>query len=275
MLPVPGIQADVAGGRWPESGMEAQSDTNTNHGKDPAPCLSLVIPAYNEESRIGATLRHVLAYLDAQPYSAEVIVVDDGSVDGTGRITRAAFAARKNAHLLSHHTNRGKGAAVRTGMSAARGSYRVFYDADASTPIEELEKLRPRFEDGADIVIGSRALADSDIQVRQSWYREAMGRIFNIMLRALALTPFRDTQCGFKGFTAPAAEVVFSRQTQEGFAFDTEILFIAAGMGLRIDEVPVRWVNCSHTRLRPFHHVPRMFLDMLRLRLRAWRGSYR
>jgi len=242
---------------------------------DAPPHLSLIIPAYNEEARLEATLKRVCAYLDAQPWAAEIIIVDDGSTDGTRQVGERAFAHHCITEFHHHPRNRGKGYAVRGGMLDALGRYRVFYDADGSTPIEELEKLWPRFEAGADIVIGSRALAASDIQVRQAWYREGMGRVFNALLRLLRLTPYRDTQCGFKGFTAAAAQAVFPRQHCDGFAFDAEVLYIAARLGLRIDEVPVRWLNCEHTRLDPVRHSAHMFLEVLRIRLRAWAGRYR
>jgi dolichyl-phosphate beta-glucosyltransferase len=160
-------------------------------------------------------------------------------------------------------------------MLAATGEYRLFSDADGSTPIDELAKLWARFEDGADIAIGSRALPDSDIETHQPWYRENMGRAFNGMLRTLGLTQFHDTQCGFKAFTGSAAELVFSRQTLDGFAFDAEILYIAQLHGLRVDEIPVRWINCPHTRVNAFTDSARMFAEMLQIRQNAWRGAYR
>lgn len=239
--------------------------------------LSLVIPAYNEAERIGDTLEHVLAYLGNQDYEAEVLVIDDGSNDDTARVVAGCqSAARVRLRLVSLGRNRGKGFAVRAGtFDEAQGEYRVFYDADASTPVEELEKLWPRFEAGADIVIGSRSLPDSDVRVRQAWYRETMGRIFNRILRVLRITPFVDTQCGFKGFTARACEVVFPRQTIDGFSFDAELLYIAARHGLRIDEVPVVWRNSPRSRVSPLLDAGRMFLDLLAIRLNDLAGKYR
>ncbi|MBI1317592.1 MAG: glycosyltransferase [Candidatus Hydrogenedens sp.] len=234
--------------------------------------LSLVIPAFNEAQRLPGTLRLVREYLSRQDYESEVIVVEDGSKDGTAEAARAFDGVR----VVQMPVNRGKGAAVREGMwKAARGDFRVYYDADASTPIEMLERLWPCFEAGADIVIGSRALSDSDVAVRQVWYRQEMGRMNNRLLRLLGLTPFPDTQCGFKGFTAAACEAVFPRQTIERFSFDAELLYIAALRGLRIDEVPVRWENSPDTRVHPLRDASRMVLDALVIRMRAWRGAYR
>lgn len=157
----------------------------------------------------------------------------------------------------------------------ATGDYRVFYDADGSTPIEELEKLWPRFDDGADIVIGSRALPGSDIVVRQAWYRESLGRTYNMLLRWIGLTQFRDTQCGFKGFTRQACEIVFPRQTVSRFGFDVEILYIARKHGLRIDEIPIRWINSPESRVHPLSDSARMAFDMLSIRVKDVAGKYK
>ena len=239
--------------------------------------LSVVIPAYNEEDRIIATMERVLAYLAEQPYDTEVIVVNDGSEDRTAEVVEGFRGGdHPGLRLVTLPRNRGKGYAVRLGMlDEASGSYRVFYDADGSAPIEELAKLWPHFEDGADIVIGSRALPDSDVQVHQAWYRETMGRIFNLMLRGVRLTHFKDTQCGFKGFTARACEVVFTRQSINHFGFDAELLYIAQHHGLRIDEVPVRWINSASSRVHPITDSADMLLDMLRICFHAFAGRYR
>ena len=234
--------------------------------------LSLVIPAYNEEERIGETLRDVDAYLARQDYEAEVVVVDDGSGDATAS---AAQAASPEVRLITYQPNRGKGHAVRTGMRAAAGDYRVFYDADGSTPIHEIERLWPRFEAGADVVIGSRSLPDSDVQVRQHILRQSMGRTFNVFVKLLLGAPYIDTQCGFKGLTADATEVVFSRQRLNGFCFDAELLYIARKHGLRIDEVPVRWINSPDSRVRVVGDSLGMFCDLVRVRLNDARGCYR
>jgi dolichyl-phosphate beta-glucosyltransferase len=201
--------------------------------------------------------------------------VDDGSHDATGERV-AAFAQQSPVPvaLLTLPENRGKGCAVRAGMTTATGAFRVFSDADASTPIAEIEKMWPHFDAGADVVIGSRALARSDVQVRQAWYRQTMGRIFNIILRIFALTPFKDTQCGFKGFTAAACGSVFPLQTVERFSFDAELLFIAARLGMRIVEIPVIWRNNPQSKVNPIWDSSRMFLDLMRIRWNALTGRY-
>jgi dolichyl-phosphate beta-glucosyltransferase len=238
--------------------------------------LSVIIPAYNEAQRIGGTLRLVLSYLEAQRYEAEVVVVDDGSVDDTQAV--AHYAAVNSAiplRVLRLPQNRGKGAAVRAGMLfAAQGDYRLFYDADGSTPIGMLERVWPCFERGADIVIGSRALPGSDIAVRQAWYREYMGKTNNLLLKLLGLTRFGDTQCGFKAFTAEAAQEVFSRLRCERFAFDAEALVIAQQYYLRIEEIPVRWENSPRTSLHPLRDSSRMLLDALHIWRRLHRNRY-
>ncbi len=233
--------------------------------------LSLVIPAYNEAARLGPTLACAQAYLAQQPYTSEVVVVDDGSTDDTGAVARASGGVR----VLRHAPNRGKGYAVRAGLLAAQGEYRCYYDADGSTPITCLDRVWPRFASGADVVIGSRALADSDVAVHQAWYREQMGKTFNRLLRLLALTPFIDTQCGFKVFRANAAEAICARQTIERFSFDVELLYIARLQGWRVQEVPVVWRNDPDTRVHALRDSLRMFLDVLRIRSNAWRGRYR
>ena len=160
-------------------------------------------------------------------------------------------------------------------MAAAAGEYRVMYDADGSTPIEELDKMWLRFEAGADIVIGSRSLPDSDVQVRQHFIRENMGRIYNKFVKLLVGLDFIDTQCGFKGLTAKSAEIVFSRQTRERFSFDAELLYIARRHRLRVDEIPVCWRNSPSSRVKIIADSSRMLVDLLRIRLNDLAGKYR
>ena len=237
---------------------------------------SLIIPAFNEEARIGVTLRTVLAYFDAQAYAAEVIVVDDGSADRTREVIASlAWPGATPLRCIQFERNRGKGAAVKAGMAGAHGAYRIFYDADGSTPIEEVEKLWPAFEAGADVVIGSRSLPGSEVAVRQKWYRERMGKVFNFLLRMVGLTEFPDTQCGFKAFSAAACAVIFPRQTIGRYSFDVELLAIARAHGLRIDQVPIRWLNEPKSRVDPLRDSTRMFFDMLVVRGRLLRGRYR
>lgn len=234
--------------------------------------LSIVIPAFNEQDRIVDTLDHLTGYLSQQDYDWEIIVVDDGSSDATIETVENKNAT--NTRVIAYQPNRGKGHAVRTGMQKAIGDYRIFYDADASTPIDQVEKLWPLFDQDVDIVIGSRSMKESDVQIHQAWYRENMGRIYNVMLRMLALTTFPDTQCGFKGFTKYACDIVLPRQTIEGFAFDAELLYIAHIHKLNIGQVPVTWINSPHTTLNAGSDSAQMILETLRVRWNAILGRY-
>ena len=239
--------------------------------------LSMIIPAYNEAVRIGTTLEQFTAYLVGQPWSWEIIVVDDGSEDDTSAVAET-FARDWNdrVRVVRLDPNRGKGAAVRHGMLLeASGNLRFFSDADGSTPISCLDRFLPLLENGVDIVIGSRAHPESVIEVRQQFYREFMGRTYNLMARTLGLTRFRDTQCGFKGFTRRAAELCFSRQRLDNFAFDCEVLYIAALHGLEVREVPVRWINSPKSRVRPLRDSARMAAGLLEIRLNGLLGYYR
>jgi dolichyl-phosphate beta-glucosyltransferase len=233
--------------------------------------LSVVIPAYNEEARIGPTVARVVAYLTARADLAgawEILVVDVGSRDRTLEVARAAAPDEPRVRLLAQPANRGKGAAVRAGVLAATGARVLFSDADLATPIEELAKLEARLDAGADIAIASRALPDSDIVVRQHRLRETMGRTFNVILRALmrgTIGGIRDTQCGFKLFTAAAAADLFGAATVDGFAFDVELLILARGR-YRIDEVPVTWRHVDESKVSPGRDAAKMLADVVRLR---------
>ncbi len=230
------------------------------------PYLSVVVPAFNEEQRIGTTLERICDYLSRQSYSWEVVLVDDGSQDKTVAVARQSMAGRA-LHTVLHERNQGKGAAIKHGMVAARGQVRLFSDADLSTPIEELSRLLQALEEGYDIAIGSRGLKESRIELHQAWYREMMGRIFNLMVRLLVLGGIKDTQCGFKLFTAQAAQALFPLQSMQGFAFDVEILFRARQKGFKIKEVPVRWINSPESRIHPLIDSTKMFVDLVKLRL--------
>jgi dolichyl-phosphate beta-glucosyltransferase len=230
--------------------------------------LSVVVPAYNEEARLGTTLARIRGYLEARPYAAEIIVVDDGSTDRTSEIAAEALRGRAGDRILRRSENRGKGASVKEGMLAASGELILFTDADLSTPIEEVEKMLPRIEAGADIVIGSRALDDSDIQVRQNRWREMMGKTFNVFVRACAVDGIRDTQCGFKLFKREAARAVFANLGTCGFCFDVEALYISRRLGLRIHQVPVIWRNSPQSRVHIVRSSSRMIWDLLGIRRR-------
>jgi dolichyl-phosphate beta-glucosyltransferase len=214
--------------------------------------LSVVIPAYNAAARIAATLATVAGDLDARPFASEIIVVDDGSCDGTGEAARAALAGRPAAKVLRRDRNSGKGATVREGVLAAAGEIILFLDDDLSTPVGELDKALSAFEAGADIVIGSRAHPDSEIRVRQRRPREWMGKIFNVLVRLFVLPGerCRDTQCGFKAFRRAAARDIFARLRTTGFGFDVEVLALARERGYRIAEIPVVWCDARPSRVR-------------------------
>jgi len=232
------------------------------------PALSVVIPALNEEDRLPRTLERIASYLGRRGGGYEVLVVDDGSHDRTSERAEAAGAT-----VLRNEANRGKGFAVRRGMLAARGPRRLMTDADLSTPIEELDRLSARMDEGHDVVVGSRALPGARIEVRQPWYRENTGRLFNLFVRALAVPGVKDTQCGFKLFSAAAARDVFSAARVDGFSFDVEALFLARKKGYRIAEVPVLWRNDAASRVSLLRGAL-AFPDLLRIRANDWSGRY-
>jgi dolichyl-phosphate beta-glucosyltransferase len=240
-----------------------------------SPELSVIIPAFNEEERLGASLDRAAEYLVGSATDAEVIVVDDGSTDGTARVARERAGRFPSLRVEPNGANRGKGFSVRRGMAAARGRFLLFTDADFSTPIEEWEKVRAKLAEGFDVVIGSRSLPTSEVVVRQAWYREKMGRFFNVLVRLFALKGFIDTQCGFKAFTARAAATILPRMTLTGFGFDVEMLYVARKHGLAIAEVPVRWINSPTSRVRPIQDSLRMLGELLTIRVKDVRGRYR
>jgi dolichyl-phosphate beta-glucosyltransferase len=231
----------------------------------------VVIPAYNEASRLPPTLRRLRDYLAARPGSHEILVVDDGSSDGTADAARAADCP--GLEILRTKTNHGKGHAVRLGMLRARGERILMTDADLSTPIEDLERLLLRLAEGYDVAIGSRALAGADVQVHQPWYRENAGRAFNLFVRLLVLPGLRDTQCGFKVWESGAAREAFAAGRLDGFCFDVEALYLARKRGRRIIEVPVTWRNDAASRVGAVRGMA-AFLDLVRIRVNDWRGLY-
>ena len=238
------------------------------------PRYSIVIPAYNEAARLGATLEKVLAYIHAQNWNAEVLVVNDGSRDSTAEIVRS-FAARDSAlRLVENPGNRGKGYSVRNGMLHARGTLILFSDADLSSPIEEAPKLFSAIDAGADVAIGSRWLRAETQTQRQPLHRQIVGRIFNLLLRITLGLQFKDTQCGFKAFRQSAARTIFPLQKIERWGFDPEILFLARKFHFRVEEVPVVWGHSGGARINPFTDGFRMFLEMLRIRWYSLTGKY-
>ncbi len=234
--------------------------------------LSVVIPAFNEARRIGPTLAAVRSWIEAKGIQAEIIVVDDGSRDRTADKAREALSGFGRARIIEVPKNRGKGAAVRTGVLEAAGDLILISDADLSTPITEAEKFLPPIEAEADIVIGSRALSGADIQVRQRRLREGMGKFFNRLVRGLVLKGVPDTQCGFKLFRREAARAVFSEARICGFCFDVEALALAARQGFRVRQVPVVWRDSPPSRVRLVRSSLGMLADLIRIRRRLGRG---
>jgi len=241
-----------------------------------AASISIVIPAYNEEKRLPATLETVLAYVRGKQFPfAEILLVDDGSEDGTVGLAEKWQRDHPSIRLLKNPGNRGKGYSIRHGMLEARGEWILFTDADLSSPVTELDKLfAAAAEAGAEIAIGSRALDRSLVGVHQSAFREFSGRLFNVVMRMLTGLPFRDTQCGFKLFRADAARAIFSRQRLDGFSFDVEDLVIAKALRLPAVEVPVIWNNVEGTKVSGFAGVA-SFGALLGIKWRELTGRYR
>lgn len=235
---------------------------------------SVVIPAYNEGTRLGATLEKVLSYIAQHACDAEVIVVNDGSRDNTADLVRSFAEKNPGLRLVENPGNRGKGYSVRNGMLTARGRVILFTDADLSSPIEEVPKLLKALADGADIAIGSRWLRSELQTQRQPLHRQLFGRIFNLLLRITLGLRFRDTQCGFKVFRRRAAQTIFPLQRIERWGFDPEILFLARKFGFTVQEVPVAWGHSGETRINPLLDGARMFQEMLRVRWYDLTGKY-
>ena len=238
------------------------------------PTYSIVIPAYNESARLGATLERVLSYVREQGWDAEVIVVNDGSRDNTAEIVKSLSAQNPALKLLENPGNRGKGYSVRNGMLHAQGRLILFSDADLSSPIEEAPKLLSALQAGADIAIGSRWLKAETQTQRQPLHRQLFGRIFNLMLRISLGLHFADTQCGFKAFRRAAAQAIFPLQKIERWGFDPEILFLARKLRFKVQEIPVAWGHSGGTRINPLVDGAKMFQEMLRVRWYSITGEY-
>lgn len=222
--------------------------------------LSVVIPAYNEEDRLRRHMPRIVEYLQSRNWKFEIIVVDDGSKDGTAVVARTLPV-----RLISYTPNRGKGGAVKAGMLAAAGRYVLFTDADQSTPISEVEKLLAKLEAGYDVAIGSRAMPGAEVEQPQVWYRALAGKLFGIGTKLLCIRGIHDTQCGFKAMTRDVAQKVFPQVTSNTAIFDIELLTVATREGYRIAELPVHWVHDPDTRI-PYN---------LRRALRIWAELFR
>ena len=235
---------------------------------------SIVIPAYNESARIPATLAAVVACVRANRWSAEIIVVNDGSRDDTAEVVRAFAASAAEVRLVENPGNRGKGYSVRNGILQARGEIVMFTDSDLSAPIEEAPRLFAAIEQGADIAIGSRWLESGRQTHRQPIYRQFFGRCFNAVTRMVMGLRFADTQCGFKAFTRTAAQTIFPLQTIERWGFDPEILFIAVKRGFRVQEVAVSWAHDERSRMSYLRDGMKMLEEIATIRWNALLGRY-
>ena len=239
-----------------------------------APELSIIIPSFNEEARLPATLEHIAEYIRAQRPNTEVIVVDDGSTDRTTLLVTQFRGKIEKLRVISNGINRGKGFSVKSGSLAAEGNVVLFTDADLSAPIEEAEKLLNALEN-CDVAIGSRALNRSLIETHQSAFREFAGILFNKIVRIILRLPFVDTQCGFKAFRRERCRIIFEQQTIERFGFDPELLYLARHHGLTIVEVPVRWAHSPATKVSLFRDSLQMFVDVFVIRWNGVKGRYR
>lgn len=238
------------------------------------PHLSIVVPAFNEQDRLPASLERLTGYLADHRIEGEIVVVDDGSTDATAALAEDFLRGRRGS-VVGLGENRGKGAAVRRGVFEAKGRWVLITDADLSAPIEEHAKLAATARDAdADIVIASRGLPDSEVEVRQRWARQTMGKTFNVLMRGMTGLPFRDTQCGFKLMDRARVLPLFEKMVVDRFAFDTELLFLAVRFGLRVKEIPVVWRNEPQSRVNMLTDPINMLWDVARVRWRFRAGAY-
>ena len=238
------------------------------------PDLSIVFPAYDEAARLEPTLREAAAFVRERGLATELIVVDDGSRDRTGALVLRLADEIEGLRLIRLAANRGKGHAVRTGVVNAVGARILFADADGATPMAELRRLAAALDAGADVAIGSRERPSAETRVRARLHRRAIGRAFHLLVRALTVRGFADTQCGFKLFTARAAHDLFSRMRMDGFSFDVELLLMARLRGYRVAEVPVNWTHVPGSRVNLVLDSARMAADLFAIRAHALRGDY-
>jgi dolichyl-phosphate beta-glucosyltransferase len=239
------------------------------------PRLSVVVPMYNETRRMKRTLPMLADYFRGQDFSVEFVVVDDGSSDNTAQMARELLGSGPDVNVIESKPNRGKGHALKVGMLAARGDLVLFTDADLSTPPAESSKFWKWFDEGFDVVIGSRKMAGAVLEKHQPLWRESMGKVFTWLTNRIATRDISDITCGFKCFTNGAAQDLFSRSVIDDWSFDAEVLFIAQKHGLRIKEVPVHWHDESGTKVRIVRDATRALLGLVKIRLNNMRGKYR
>lgn len=237
------------------------------------PYLSIVIPAYNEAERIPKTLLDIDQKLAGKEWPYEILVVNDGSPDNTAEVVTKMAATIRNLKLINNTHNQRKGGVVRQGMLMAEGEYRLFMDADNATSIEHFEKMIPAFSDGYQVVICSRAHRESRMDPPQPLYRQIPGKIGNLIIQLLVLPGIWDTQCGFKAFTAEAAEKIFSQVKTVGWGFDVEVLALAQKMGYRIREIPVHWVNDENSKVGASAYITTL-IETLKIRWWLWTSQY-
>lgn len=238
------------------------------------PEISIVVPAYNESTRIENALDRIFSCVAQNGWDAEVLVIDDGSTDNTASIVKQWMETHPRLHLIQNPGNRGKGYSVRNGLLQAAGEIVMFTDADLSAPMEEAERLFSAIRAGADVAIGSRWLDRARQTIHQPLYRQFFGRCFNWITRTVMGLPFKDTQCGFKAFRRSAAQIIFRLQTIERWGFDPEILFIAQKLGYEIREVPVTWGHDERSRLSYLRDGLKMLEEMAVIRSNSFAGRY-
>lgn len=235
--------------------------------------LSVIIPAYNEEKRIEKTLLSVHEYLSKQNYEYEILVVNDGSKDQTVAVVTGLSSQVKNLRLIDNKENHGKGWVVRQGMLEASGEHRLFMDADNSTTVDQIEGFLRYFAEDYDIVIGSRRIKGANIAVKQPWFRDFLGGAFRFIVHTLVPLGVRDSQAGFKVFSAKATQAIFPKQTIFRWAFDVEVLAIARKMKFKIKEAPIQWANDTESKVKVSGMI-KMLFEVLRVRLNLWGNKY-
>lgn len=237
--------------------------------------LSVIIPAFNEQSRLPKTLDSVYGFLSSRKKTFEIVVVDDGSHDNTAEVVIDYAKSRPEVRLLSYQPNKGKGHAVRVGMLSGKGELLLINDADGSSPIEEVERLENAIANGADIAIGSRAKPDPSRKIVALAHRKFIGNTFNAIVQSLVLPGFYDTQCGFKLFKRNVARDLFGVNKIDGFGFDVEVLYIAKIRGYKTEELAINWANMEGSKVNVFVDSPKMLIEVMKVACSAWLGVYK